>query len=115
MHNYNYVFFFFLRNHLGNPGIWSKCVAPPEIVPWNLTLFSLLLIMSAVQAVLCAIQAINGILGTFCGDCKCSGCCGVGQIIYYYIGVNSYLSATIQYLFVVISEKTNAEQNFNKK
>ncbi|XP_073482021.1 transmembrane 4 L6 family member 4-like [Aquarana catesbeiana] len=72
----NWTYAFEGGNHLGDPSIWSKCLEPPEIVPWNLTLFSLLLIMSAVQAVLCAIQAINGILGTFCGDCRCSGCCG---------------------------------------
>uniref|UniRef100_A0A8D0GSA0 Transmembrane 4 L six family member 4 n=1 Tax=Sphenodon punctatus TaxID=8508 RepID=A0A8D0GSA0_SPHPU len=47
-----------------------------NIIPWNLTLFSLLLIMSGVQAVLCAIQVINGILGTLCGDCSCCGFCG---------------------------------------
>ncbi|KAM8953527.1 transmembrane 4 L6 family member 4-like isoform 2-T2 [Pelodytes ibericus] len=55
---------------------YKECEAPAEIVPWNLTLFSLLLIMSCVQAVLCAIQAINGLVGMLCVGCKCSGCCG---------------------------------------
>ncbi|XP_066477692.1 transmembrane 4 L6 family member 4 [Tiliqua scincoides] len=63
-------------NYLGNHGIWTDCKSPENIVPWNLTLFSLLLIMSGTQVVLCAIQAINGLLGTICGECKCCGCCG---------------------------------------
>ncbi|XP_063772014.1 transmembrane 4 L6 family member 4-like isoform X2 [Pseudophryne corroboree] len=74
--NGNWTYAFDGENYLGNPSVWTKCQAPTDIVPWNLTLFSLLLIMSAVQAVLCAVQVINGLIGTFCGDCKCSGCCG---------------------------------------
>uniref|UniRef100_A0A803JG32 Transmembrane 4 L six family member 4 n=1 Tax=Xenopus tropicalis TaxID=8364 RepID=A0A803JG32_XENTR len=62
-------------DYLGNTNLWKLC-SNQDIVPWNLTLFSLLLIMSGVQAVLCAIQAINGLIGTICGDCKCCGCCG---------------------------------------
>lgn len=26
---------------------------------------------------ICAIQVINGLLGTLCGDCQCCGCCRV--------------------------------------
>ncbi|KAM8954337.1 transmembrane 4 L6 family member 4 [Pelodytes ibericus] len=63
-------------NYLGNTDLWNLCTEPANIVPWHLTLFCLLLIMSGVQAVLCAIQAINGLIGTIFGDCKCCGCCG---------------------------------------
>ncbi|XP_070609512.1 transmembrane 4 L6 family member 4 [Erythrolamprus reginae] len=63
-------------NYLTNQTLWDSCKSPESIVPWNLTLFSLLLIMSGIQLVLCAIQAINGLFGTICGDCKCCGCCG---------------------------------------
>ncbi|XP_020637528.1 transmembrane 4 L6 family member 4 [Pogona vitticeps] len=62
-------------NYLGESAMWDTCESPKSIVSWNLTLFSLLLIMGGVQMVLCAIQAINGLFGTLCGDCKC-GCCG---------------------------------------
>ncbi|XP_063775332.1 transmembrane 4 L6 family member 4-like [Pseudophryne corroboree] len=67
-------------NYLGKPEIWSICreinsFKTEIIVTWNLTLFSMLLIMAAVQGVLCAVQVINGLIGTICGDCKC-GCCG---------------------------------------
>ncbi|XP_042314287.1 transmembrane 4 L6 family member 4 [Sceloporus undulatus] len=63
-------------NYLADHDLWRLCESPENLVPWNLTLFSLLLIMSGIQVVLCAIQAINGLLGTICGDCKCCGCCG---------------------------------------
>uniref|UniRef100_A0A8D0BBS9 Transmembrane 4 L six family member 4 n=1 Tax=Salvator merianae TaxID=96440 RepID=A0A8D0BBS9_SALMN len=64
-------------DYLSNHTLWNRCVEPESIVPWHLTLFSILLIISGAQVVLCAIQAINGIFGTLCGECKCCGCCGV--------------------------------------
>ncbi|XP_060623721.2 transmembrane 4 L6 family member 4 [Anolis sagrei] len=63
-------------DYLSDHDLWKLCEAPESLVPWNLTLFSLLLIMSGAQMVLCAIQAVNGLLGTICGDCTCCGCCG---------------------------------------
>ncbi|NXC55991.1 T4S4 protein, partial [Aleadryas rufinucha] len=56
--------------------VWQMCKSPENIVPWHLALFSLLLVMSGIQGVLCGIQAVNGLFGTLCGDCKCCGCCG---------------------------------------
>jgi hypothetical protein len=67
------------RDYLNNQDLWSQCLEPPDVVPWNLTLFSILLIIGGVQMVLCAIQVINGLLGTLCGDCQCCGCCGVSE------------------------------------
>ncbi|NXP73370.1 T4S4 protein, partial [Ramphastos sulfuratus] len=63
-------------NYLSNHTLWDDCQSPENIIPWNLTLFSLLLVMSGIQLVLCGIQVVNGLLGTLCGDCKCCGCCG---------------------------------------
>ncbi|NXD93337.1 T4S4 protein, partial [Chaetorhynchus papuensis] len=63
-------------NYLTDYTLWDKCTSPDNIVPWHLSLFSLLLVMSLMQGVLCGIQAINGLFGTLCGDCKCCGCCG---------------------------------------
>ncbi|XP_001509686.1 transmembrane 4 L6 family member 4 [Ornithorhynchus anatinus] len=63
-------------NYLSDRSLWDLCLSPKNIVPWNLGLFSSLLIISAIQMVLCAIQVINGIFGTLCGDCQCCGCCG---------------------------------------
>ncbi|KAG8136032.1 hypothetical protein E2320_009004 [Naja naja] len=64
------------KDYLGDHSLWTACQSPKSIVPWNLTLFSLLLLMSGIQLILCAIQAINGLFGAICGDCKCCGCCG---------------------------------------
>ncbi|XP_064521692.1 transmembrane 4 L6 family member 4 [Pseudopipra pipra] len=63
-------------DYLTDHSLWNKCLAPENIVVWHLTLFSLLLIMSLIQGVLCGIQVVNGLFGTLCGDCKCCGCCG---------------------------------------
>ncbi|NXF91882.1 T4S4 protein, partial [Eubucco bourcierii] len=63
-------------NYLHNHTLWEDCQSPENIIPWNLTLFSLLLVMSGIQVVLCGIQVVNGLFGTLCGDCKCCGCCG---------------------------------------
>ncbi|XP_031975218.1 LOW QUALITY PROTEIN: transmembrane 4 L6 family member 4 [Corvus moneduloides] len=63
-------------NYLADYTLWNTCDSPANIVPWHLSLFSLLLIMSGIQGVLCGIQAVNGLFGTLCGDCKCCGCCG---------------------------------------
>uniref|UniRef100_A0A8C6QK94 Transmembrane 4 superfamily member 4 n=1 Tax=Nannospalax galili TaxID=1026970 RepID=A0A8C6QK94_NANGA len=66
-------------DYLSDQALWSKCEQPPDVVPWNLTLFSILLVTGGIQMVLCAIQVINGLLGTLCGDCQCCGCCGAGR------------------------------------
>lgn len=63
-------------DYLGNKNLWSKCLGPENIIPWNLTLFSILLVIGGIQMFLCAIQVVNGLLGTLCGDCRCCGCCG---------------------------------------
>ncbi|KAI1891567.1 hypothetical protein AGOR_G00145120 [Albula goreensis] len=72
--NSTFTFPFENGNYLSDHGLWAKCEGPDRIVPWHLTLFSLLLIMGLVQVLLCAFQVINGLIGTICGDC--CGCCG---------------------------------------
>ncbi|XP_077146959.1 transmembrane 4 L6 family member 4-like [Ranitomeya variabilis] len=71
----------YLKNHT----LWKDCTIykPGKselnteiIITWNLTLFCILLLLGLAQGVLCAIQAVNGLIGTICGDCKCCGCCG---------------------------------------
>lgn len=79
----NGVFFlnvlFSCRDYLTDYVLWEKCTSPENIVPWHMILFSLLLVMSGIQAVLCGIQVVNGLFGTICGDCKRCGCCGVSS------------------------------------
>ncbi|KAG9351208.1 hypothetical protein JZ751_025099 [Albula glossodonta] len=72
--NSTFTFPFENGNYLSDHGLWTKCEGPDRIVPWHLTLFSLLLIMGLIQVLLCAFQVINGLIGTICGDC--CGCCG---------------------------------------
>lgn len=48
---------------------WSKCQEPQNIVQWNITLFSILLVLGGIEFILCFIQIINGILGGLCGLC----------------------------------------------
>ncbi|KAJ7986638.1 hypothetical protein DPEC_G00341960 [Dallia pectoralis] len=61
-------------DYLFNHTLWDGCEEPVGIVTWHLTLFSMLLVMSMIQAVLCAVQVVNGLIGAICGDC--CGCCG---------------------------------------
>lgn len=72
--NSTFVYPFEDGNYLSNHTLWEACLQPDGIVPWHLTLFSLLLVMGLVQAALCAFQVLNGLIGTICGDC--CGCCG---------------------------------------
>ncbi|XP_022438439.1 transmembrane 4 L6 family member 4 [Monodon monoceros] len=62
-------------DYLRDRDLWSQCEKPDNVIPWHLTLFSILLIIGAFQILICAIQVINGLLGTLCGDCQCCGCC----------------------------------------
>lgn len=48
---------------------WSECQEPQNIVQWNVTLFSILLVLGGIEFILCFIQIINGIIGGLCGLC----------------------------------------------
>ncbi|KAM7013166.1 transmembrane 4 L6 family member 4 [Tautogolabrus adspersus] len=61
-------------DYLSNTTLWTDCLAPPGVVSWHLSLFSVLLVMGLIQVALCAVQVVNGLLGAICGDC--CGCCG---------------------------------------
>ncbi|XP_041521706.1 transmembrane 4 L6 family member 5 [Microtus oregoni] len=57
-------------SYLRNDTLWDLCEKPPKVVPWNVTLFSLLVVASSLEVVLCGIQVVNATLGIFCGDCR---------------------------------------------
>ncbi|XP_005737005.1 transmembrane 4 L6 family member 4 [Pundamilia nyererei] len=60
-------------DYLGNATLRDTvCQEPAGVVPWHLSLFSVLLVMGLIQVALCAFQVINGLLGALCGDC-CGG------------------------------------------
>ncbi|KFV76300.1 Transmembrane 4 L6 family member 1, partial [Struthio camelus australis] len=48
---------------------WSQCQEPRNIVQWNVTLFSILLVLGGIEFILCSIQIISGIFGGICGLC----------------------------------------------
>ncbi|XP_009997924.1 PREDICTED: transmembrane 4 L6 family member 1-like [Chaetura pelagica] len=57
------------ENYLFNQTTWSTCKEPENIILWNTTLSSILLAIGVIEAVLCCIQAINGLIGFICGTC----------------------------------------------
>lgn len=59
--------------YLFNNTQWNLCEEPPNVVPWNVTLFSLLVAASCLEIILCGIQLVNAIIGVFCGDCRKKG------------------------------------------
>ncbi|KAJ8278298.1 hypothetical protein GJAV_G00086100 [Gymnothorax javanicus] len=67
--NTTFIYPFENGDYLSNATLRELCVQPERIVTWHLTLFSLLLVMGLVQMALCAFQAVNGLIGTICGDC----------------------------------------------
>ncbi|XP_038642845.1 transmembrane 4 L6 family member 5-like [Scyliorhinus canicula] len=60
-------------SYLSNQTLWEICKSPPNIVMWNVVLFSILLVSSVIELVFCALQVINGCIGVFCGDCRKKG------------------------------------------
>ncbi|XP_054830222.1 transmembrane 4 L6 family member 1-like [Eublepharis macularius] len=59
----------FMDNYLFNQTTWSICKKPENIILWNVVLFSLLLAIGTLEAVLCFIQVVNGLIGFLCGTC----------------------------------------------
>ncbi|KAJ3589922.1 hypothetical protein NHX12_010762 [Muraenolepis orangiensis] len=51
-------------SYLSNHNLWGLCLAPDNVVEFNLGLFSTLLVTSGLQLVLCGFQMINGLCGT---------------------------------------------------
>ncbi|XP_063043088.1 transmembrane 4 L6 family member 5 [Engraulis encrasicolus] len=68
---YEYPFEELEQSYLSNTTLWDQlCLAPENIVTWHVSLFAILLCMGMLQTVLCGIQAVNGCIGCFCGDCR---------------------------------------------
>ncbi|KAM6158560.1 transmembrane 4 L6 family member 1-like [Rhynchocyon petersi] len=60
-------------NYLFNQSTWTTCQEPENIVLWNVVLFSILLGIGAMEAVLCLSQVISGLCGLFCSTCVQKG------------------------------------------
>ncbi|XP_032389919.1 transmembrane 4 L6 family member 4 [Etheostoma spectabile] len=55
--------------YLANHKLWAECEEPKNVVQFNIGLFLTLMATSCLQAVLCAIQMINGLFGCLFGLC----------------------------------------------
>lgn len=63
------IFLYHRGNYLFNQTTWSICKEPENIILWNIILFSILLAIGAIEAILCFIQVVNGLAGFICGTC----------------------------------------------
>ncbi|KAG7470891.1 hypothetical protein MATL_G00118700 [Megalops atlanticus] len=57
------------ESYLFNHSMWSECVKPQNVVLWNITLFSILLALGTLEALLCLSQVLNSLFGCLCGTC----------------------------------------------
>ncbi|XP_054431786.1 transmembrane 4 L6 family member 5 [Pteronotus mesoamericanus] len=67
---WNYHFKDTSGSYLLNRTQWSLCAEPPNVVTWNVTLFSVLVAASCLELLLCGMQVVNATIGVFCGDCR---------------------------------------------
>ncbi|XP_078420754.1 transmembrane 4 L6 family member 19-like [Cetorhinus maximus] len=58
-----------VESYLYDHSLWAICEKPNNIVLWNIILFSILMIISSLEVLLCSIQIINGLLGCIFGRC----------------------------------------------
>ncbi|XP_067880098.1 transmembrane 4 L6 family member 5 [Heterodontus francisci] len=68
--DWQYPFWDSDSSYLKNETLWTICKDPPNIVLWNVVLFSILLVCSVIELVFCVLQVVNGCIGVFCGDCR---------------------------------------------
>ncbi|XP_074048835.1 transmembrane 4 L6 family member 4 [Macrotis lagotis] len=67
-------------NYLKDRDLWRSCKEPIYIVPWNLTLFSIQLIISSIQMLLCGIQVVKSLFEIICGGCRCCKICQISLL-----------------------------------
>ncbi|XP_077326692.1 transmembrane 4 L6 family member 5-like [Lithobates pipiens] len=58
------------KNYLFYPELWNTCLEPPNVVEFNIILFSILIVASSIEAILGTVQLINSIFGVICGTCR---------------------------------------------
>lgn len=57
-------------SYLADSSLWEKCGEPKNVVQFNVGLFLTLMATSCLQALLCAVQMINGLAGCLFGACN---------------------------------------------
>uniref|UniRef100_A0A3P8VIM7 Si:dkey-83h2.3 n=1 Tax=Cynoglossus semilaevis TaxID=244447 RepID=A0A3P8VIM7_CYNSE len=60
-----------LTLYLYNRTLWSVCLQPHSVVEWNIVLFSVMGVASLLQAILCASNVLNSLLGMIVGPGLC--------------------------------------------
>ncbi|XP_063302069.1 transmembrane 4 L6 family member 4-like [Pelobates fuscus] len=61
---------FTFDNYLSNTTAWDECLSPKDVVVFNLSLFSIAVVASGIELILCTIQMFNGLFGCICGTCR---------------------------------------------
>ncbi|XP_065137802.1 transmembrane 4 L6 family member 1 [Paramisgurnus dabryanus] len=57
------------ESYLFNQTLWEECERPQNVVLWNVVLFSILLSIASLEALLLLAQILNGLIGCLCGTC----------------------------------------------
>ncbi|XP_036404647.1 transmembrane 4 L6 family member 5 [Megalops cyprinoides] len=60
-------------SYLADPDSWNRCLVPKNVVEFNVILFSILLVASGLELLLCSFQMVNGLFGCICGTCNSKG------------------------------------------
>ncbi|XP_037380546.1 transmembrane 4 L6 family member 1 [Talpa occidentalis] len=66
---WSYIFAKTNGRYITDSSTWSQCLEPKNVVLWNVSLFSILLGLGALEFILCFIQVINGMIGGLFGCC----------------------------------------------
>ncbi|XP_041094295.1 metallo-beta-lactamase domain-containing protein 1-like [Polyodon spathula] len=61
------------ESYLVDRDLWKRCEEPKHVVEFNMVLFSILTVASAIELLLCGFQAVNGLFGCLCGTCGGKG------------------------------------------
>lgn len=57
------------ESYLFNQTWWRVCERPRNVAMWNVVLFSILLSVGTLEALLLLAQVVNGLIGCLCGTC----------------------------------------------
>ncbi|KAG9351211.1 hypothetical protein JZ751_025102 [Albula glossodonta] len=83
--------------YLFNRSSWLWCSSPANVVEWNVTLFSILLGLSALESIICAVQVVNGLVAAVCRTFLERGETKIGHV-YKKAVYQQYSDATFKHL-----------------
>ncbi|XP_018428926.1 PREDICTED: transmembrane 4 L6 family member 18-like [Nanorana parkeri] len=68
INGWEYPFISTPGGYLSDSSTWSQCIEPGNVVEWNLILFSIQIVLSALQVIICFCNAICDLKDAFCGS-----------------------------------------------